>query len=173
MRSKMCRRPRPRPVQGLVTAAAVSSAGRGRVSFAGGGAGDLGRPAGVAEPGAVVEELAAAGGGAEAAGVERGAGGEGGGEERRNAAASVADGGVTLTSPWIDMPGWPRPGHAPTARTAPRTTRAASIVILVTTLNTAITIADHHLSKQSDQARCIRFARSFPRVLRLLVVARV
>ena len=107
---------------------------------------------------------AEAAGGAAAAGVELGAGGEGGVEEPRNAAASVADGGVTLTSPWIDMPGWPRPGHAPTARTAPRTTRAASIVILATTLNKSTTIADHHLSKQSDQDRCISVARMFPRV---------
>ena len=42
---------------------------------------------------------AEAAGGAKAAGVELGAGGEGGVEEPRNAAASVADGGVTLTSP--------------------------------------------------------------------------
>ena len=49
MRSKMCRRPRPRPAQGLAAAAAVSSACFGRVAFDGGGAGGSGSPAGVAE----------------------------------------------------------------------------------------------------------------------------
>ena len=105
MRSKMCRRPRPRPAQGLAAAAAVSSACFGRVAFDGGGAGGSGSPAGGTEPGAVVEELATAGGGAGAADVECGAGGEDGGEKRRNAAASVTGGDTMLASPWIDMPG--------------------------------------------------------------------
>ena len=88
MRSKMCRRPRPRPAQGLASA---SSAADGRARGT--------------EPGAVVEELAAAGGGAGAADVECGAGGEDGGEKRRNAAASVTGGDTMLAIPWIDMPG--------------------------------------------------------------------
>ena len=87
MRSKMCRRPRPRPAQGLAPASSAAD---------GGGAGGSGSPARGTEPGAVVEELAAA---------ECGAGGESGGEKRRNAAALVTGCKTMLASPWIDKPG--------------------------------------------------------------------